>query len=227
MAQVDKKKRLPKEYPQRRYYIPANVQIHNMPHDFWISLFNKVYDITRLLDANVGNPLCDPLIRVGGTDITHWFDPRTKDPKTYICPKTGNQTYFCPQGEFLHIPDNLETPWWRDEQYVIGALTTRVRKVRIINLLTVPKEQKTADEGVIIDVACEETLAEILDRYLQYNNHAGSYTWKRLGRPLDMELNLDENEIPDESGEFSALHLKPDFYVPAIHLYFNDDQTFA
>ena len=66
----------------------------------------------------------------------------------------------------MHIPDNLETPWWRDEQYVIGALTTRVRKVRIINLLTVPKEQKTADEGVIIDVACEETLAEILDRYL-------------------------------------------------------------
>ena len=49
----------------------------------------------------------------------------------------------------MHIPHNLETPWLLDEQYVIGALMTRVR---IINLLTVPKEQKTADEGVIIDV---------------------------------------------------------------------------
>jgi hypothetical protein len=42
-----------------------------------------------------------------------------------------------------------------------------------------------------------------------------------------MELNLEENMIPDESDEFRSLHLKPDFYVPAIHLYFNNDQTFA
>jgi hypothetical protein len=79
----------------------------------------------------------------------------------------------------------------------------------------------------VLDVASEETLQEILDRYLEFNYHAESYTWKRLGRPLDMELNLAENMIPDESDEFSSLHLKPDFYVPAIHLYYNNDQTFA
>ena len=51
-------------------------------------------------------------------------------------------------------------------------------------------------------VPCEETINEILERYKQINTHAASYTWKRLGRPLDMELNLEENNIIDETSEF-------------------------
>ena len=42
-----------------------------------------------------------------------------------------------------------------------------------------------------IEVASEESLNEILDRYLEINSHAASYTWKRLGKVLDMSLNLD------------------------------------
>ena len=34
---------------------------------------------------------------------------------------------------------------------------------------------------------------EILDRYLELNEHAASYTWKRLGRPLDMDKTMEEN----------------------------------
>jgi cytochrome b involved in lipid metabolism len=56
MADPNKAKRVPKEYPKRRYYIPANVAKHNTPHDFWVSLFNRVYDLTPLFDENVGNP---------------------------------------------------------------------------------------------------------------------------------------------------------------------------
>ena len=33
---------------------------------------------------------------------------------------------------------------------------------------------------------------EILDRYLELNEHAASYTWKRLGRPLDMDQTMEE-----------------------------------
>ena len=57
------------------------------------------------------------------------------------------------------------------------------------------------------------------------NDHAASYTWKRLGRPMDMDKTLEENDIPDESEEFLELGMDEHYYLPAIHLYFNDDLT--
>lgn len=68
---------------------------------------------------------------------------------------------------------------------------------------------------------------EILDRYLPYNLHAASYTWKRLGKVLDMNGSLAENGIADETAECLALGINPDEYIPAVHLYFNDDLTIA
>ena len=62
---------------------------------------------------------------------------------------------------------------------------------------------------------------------LKINDHANSYTWKRLQRPLDMELTLAENDIPDETEEYISLDIDPDEYIPAIHIYFNDDLTEA
>jgi len=41
-----------------------------------------------------------------------------------------------------------------------------------------------------IEVATEENMNEILDRYLAFNAHASSYTWKRLGKVMDMDGNL-------------------------------------
>lgn len=76
----------------------------------------------------------------------------------------------------------------------------------------------------IIEVPCEETIYEILDRYKEINYHAASYTWKRSGKPLDMQKTLEENGIPDETDDFRDLEIPEDeWYVPAIHLYFNDD----
>ena len=68
---------------------------------------------------------------------------------------------------------------------------------------------------------------EILDRYLEFNSHAASYTWKRLGKVLDMSQTLHGNGIYDEREELIGLGLKTDEYIPAIHLYFNDDLTIA
>lgn len=68
----------------------------------------------------------------------------------------------------------------------------------------------------------EETCAEILERYLDYNKHAGSYTWKRLGHILDMEATLEENGVSDETDTMTELGLPDDYYVPALHLYYND-----
>lgn len=79
----------------------------------------------------------------------------------------------------------------------------------------------------VLEVASEETINEILDRYLELNLHSASYTWKRLGRVLDMNKTLAENEIPDETDELIELGIDVDEYIPAIHLYFNDDLTIA
>ena len=68
--------------------------------------------------------------------------------------------------------------WWEDEKYFIGTLTHKSRKVVIFNMITNHKD--------ILNVGSEETINEILDRYLSINEHAKSYVWKRLGRPLDM-----------------------------------------
>ena len=79
----------------------------------------------------------------------------------------------------------------------------------------------------ILEVASEESINEILDRYLEINTHSASYTWKRLGRELDMNKNLSQNDIPDETEELLELGIDLDDYIPAIHLYFDDDLTIA
>lgn len=165
-----------------------------------------------------------------GSDITHWFDHNLREPKTYVDPKTNQKATYCPMGRFLHVPPQnadstaetevapFDIPWWcNSEQYEIGRLTRKVRKINIINTLT--------KEETVIEVACEENMNEILDRYLIHNFHAASYTWKRLGQNLDMRKNLDENGIEDETKECLQLGIDPDEYIPAIHLYFDDDLT--
>lgn len=78
-----------------------------------------------------------------------------------------------------------------------------------------------------LKVCSEETMTEILARYLRYNAHAASYTWKYDGRNLDMDKTLEDNGIPDEDEEFYKLSMNDDTFLQAIHLYFNDDLTEA
>ena len=101
---------------------------------------------------------------------------------------------------------------------MIGRLTKKERKINIMNTLCKGDEE-------VISVASEETLNEILDRYLQYNVHAASYTWKRLGKKLDMDLTLVENGIADETQECLNLGIDPEEYIPTINLYFDDNLT--
>ena len=44
---------------------------------------------------------------------------------------------------------------------------------------------------------------------------------------LDMEKTLEENGIKDETEEMQKLGVDQDFYVPVIHLYYQDDLTTA
>ena len=43
-----------------------------------------------------------------------------------------------------------------------------------------------------------------------------------------MKMTLAENDIYDENHEYESLGIPEDrWYVPTLHLYFNDDLTFA
>jgi hypothetical protein len=44
---------------------------------------------------------------------------------------------------------------------------------------------------------------------------------------MDMTLTLGENGVPDVSDEFESLGVDADLYIPVIHVYFNDDLTYA
>ena len=77
----------------------------------------------------------------------------------------------------------------------------------------------------LLQVCSEETMSEILARYVKYNAHAASYTWKYNSINLEMNKTLEENSIPDEDEEFYKLSMNDDTFLQAIHLYFNDDLT--
>ena len=131
---------------------------------------------------NFKSPLCKPIIDFAGKDVSHWFNPATKEPKTRISSKTGYREYYCPNGRFLHVTSNTpsnvsepqyeEKPWWRDESLIIGKCTEKSTKIQIINMLTHQRD--------IIEVPVEETINEILQRYKMINDHAGSYIWKSM-----------------------------------------------
>ena len=79
----------------------------------------------------------------------------------------------------------------------------------------------------VIDVCCEDTISKIQSRYLEYNKHSGSYTWKALINDevvnLDMEATLDANGLIDESERFESVNLEYDVHLPTLLIYFNDD----
>lgn len=216
-----------KQVARCRYYTLSDVARHSSHYDCWVALYGRVLDLTPLLVKH-SNELALPLIAAAGTDISHWFDDETRDPKRHIDPKTGIEQPYTPQGRFIHVPPpypcaewatNIGTPWWRDDRYVIGQLTKKARKIRIHNLL--------AKHEVLLEVASEDTIEEIRTRYLTENSHARSYTWKRLGKPLDMQKTLEENGIADEEERLKELVIDPNEHIPTIHLYFSDDLTVA
>eukprot|EP00941_MAST-03F_sp_MAST-3F-sp1_P003637 g3637.t1 len=216
---------------KRRMYTPTEVSYHNCAEDCWVSIFYKVYNLTDFLAANDG-PLVQPIIEHAGQDISHWFDSTTNDIKTNIDPQTGINLPYMPFGRFIQAPPKMPTndwrndfgtPWWRNPNFCIGELSRKTQRIRVVNTLS--------SQETLLEVCTEETMAEILDRYLSYNKHAGSYTWKSLRNgqfsPMDMEKTLAENGVADESKEFERLSIDDDAYYGTVHLYFNDDLTVA
>ncbi|KAM9335362.1 cytochrome b5 domain-containing protein 1 [Symphorus nematophorus] len=209
-----------------RYFTPAEVSAHNTAADLWVSFLGKVCDLTPLMERHKGDVLLLPIMEFAGKDISSWFDPETKDVLKHVNPLTNCVKYYTPRGRFVHVPPAcprsdwasvIGPPWWKDERYEVGLLSAKTRWIRVVNTLT-SQEQR-------LEVCSEETLDEILQRYLNYNSHARSYTWKHDGVNLDMSRTLSENNVPNEDDELEQLRLDPDLFTPAVLLHFNDDLT--
>ncbi|XP_040037581.2 cytochrome b5 domain-containing protein 1 [Gasterosteus aculeatus] len=209
-----------------RFFTPAEVSAHNSEADLWLSFLGRVWDVSPLMDLHKGDALLLPIMEAAGKDISSWFDSKTQDVQRYVDPLTTCERYYTPMGRFVHIPPagprsdwatEVAPTWWRDERYQVGLLTAKTRWIRIINTLT-SQEQR-------LQVCSEETMAGILQRYLRYNSHARSYTWKHGSVILDMSQTLGENNVPDDDHELQHLRLDPDLFPPALLLYFNDDLT--
>ncbi|GFT28380.1 cytochrome b5 domain-containing protein 1 [Nephila pilipes] len=126
--------------------------------------------------------------------------------------------------------EDANVPWWQDEKYVIGLLTDKSRWIKIKNMLTKETILLEVCQYFLIIlmqvmVCSEETIDEILLRYLKFNRHARSYTWKYMGQKLITRATLEQNGVPDYDFKTEKLRLNADDYISTINLYFNDDLT--
>jgi hypothetical protein len=112
-----------------RYYTREEIAFHNHAQDCWLIIFDQVYDLTDLIAQNRGT-LALPLIEAAGSSISHWFNPKTKDIKTFIDPVRNIEMPFTPAGRFIHVPppdpedrwEAVPIPWWKDKKFIIGKV---------------------------------------------------------------------------------------------------------
>lgn len=155
--------------------------------------------------------------------------PPTEPLTTYVVAKRHHRTPILLRAALTHLcsthswATDFGKAWWLSDKYCIGKLSRKTRFVRCVNTLT--------GQSDLLEVCSEETLEEVQARYIEFNRHAPSYTWKALFdgafRPLDMTLTLEENGVADDSEELAMLNMDPDEHIPVLHLYFNDDLTVA
>ncbi len=62
-----------------RYFTPPEIAVHNIPSDCWVSFLGVVFNLTSLCEKYGGDILLKPIIAHAGKDISHWFDPQTRD----------------------------------------------------------------------------------------------------------------------------------------------------
>lgn len=102
-------------------------------------------------------------------------------------------------------------------------LTRKARLVKVLNMLS--------QSDTLLRICNEETVSQIQDRFMEYNQHCKSYTWRAVVNDviidLDVDKTLQENGVIDESEDFQKLGLDEDFYVPTLLIYFDDDLTYA
>ncbi|XP_053625297.1 cytochrome b5 domain-containing protein 1 isoform X1 [Plodia interpunctella] len=169
-----------------------------------------------------GKRLAMTVVAYAGKDISHWF--KSDEWVQYVHPIVGTRTPFMQHGPDKTKPvvpstrwRPVEDPWWLDEKYVVGKATAKTRPIRIVNTLT--------GSTVTLEVCSEETIYQIMMRYLPHNGHMQSYTWRYLGKGLCYDKNLTDNGVLDDRERFADVNLAENNHIPALLIYYNDDHT--
>ncbi|KAH8967114.1 hypothetical protein BDL97_03G062100 [Sphagnum fallax] len=227
----------------KKWFTIEELAAHNSPFDCYVSIYGTVYDLTHLIPQH-SRALSQPLLQMAGKDISHWFEPRTADMTTGVellmefDPQMQITTYCIPpKGKFIHFPPmypcnvfNMEElPWWKDPDYMVGKLSERSRFVRIRNVMT--------EHTDLMEVPMEETINQIMERYVNLNAHALSYEALKLctcdtheGKvfvALDMNKSLEENGVFDESLEYGEMGMEINHLIPVMDVHYTDDLTVA
>ncbi len=205
-----------------QYFTLLDLKKRNTVENYSVSLFGDIYDLTGLIRKNRETKQADNMLKWAGQDITHFFDPKTKNPKqpdNYLLNLKSKREIEKNQLFHFDLKERDTSPWYQNNSLVIGKLTKREIKIKIVNTLSYTED--------ILIVPIEETLNEICDRYLKKNFHAKSYVWKDLdGRVLKMDLDLYENNLGENLEEIDYLDIpEKQIYIPSIFLYFKDDLT--
>ena len=204
------------------YYTPSQVSLHSLSTDCWVSFFHRVYDLTSVL-ASSPSHLHLPLLRFAGRDISFLFDPSTRQPVSCVSPVSGLRVFSCPYGPYPHLPPEwpssdyatcVECVWWEDERLCVGRLASSVRDVRLVNTLT--------GQDDCMEVAGEETVADIKRRWQSEYGGGGGYVLKVGGRVLELDKTLEQNGLADERADMEELGMNCRDFIPVIHLYFDD-----
>jgi hypothetical protein len=112
-----------------KYYTAEEVGVHNSADDCWISIFKNIFDLTTLLKENRGE-LALPLITAAGTSISHWFNEKNGDVRTFVDPEKNITLPYTPYGRFIHVPPSdprdrspiVPLPWWKNGKYIVGQV---------------------------------------------------------------------------------------------------------
>jgi len=88
---------------QQRYYTADEVSAHNSADDAWFIVYHKVLNLTDVIATTENGSLTQALVINAGRDISHWFDSRTMDLKSYYNEQREIFCPYLPMGRFVHV----------------------------------------------------------------------------------------------------------------------------
>lgn len=203
--------------PRSGWFTAEDLAAGELRGAVYLVLFGRVFDLQERVARGVPGRAVRFWRELIGQSVDRFFNSRTGCP-AQCHPLLALETRSPTQAE-LGLAAAGESPWWAEEGLRAGRLSSGEIDVRIVNTLTF-EEQRLRVPG-------EESLAEIADRYLFFNAHALSYTWKDVeGRKLDMAGTLGDNGLLAGLAEEAGLLLPAEERLqPLLLLHFNDDLT--
>lgn len=200
------------------FYSLDQLAQHDEAADAWVCLFNRIYDLTALLEKIRGTQIFQQFLDFAGRDISVLFDEETHEPRCYIDPFTDESASV-----MHHLSDiqSLGLCFWQNDDHLIGHLIKHPRFIRLVHSFS-------PHQSYCFEVAEEETVGQIARKFLKYNAHGFSYAWRYDGRALDLTKTLTENGIANEEFLHDRYGWRSDKQnCPTIVLYFTDDLTIA